>query len=63
MSPPVSLTSNAAAAIAPISEEETALLVDKQCVQQEMDDIEHLLTEKHKQHEELADKRKAAQTK
>ena len=63
MSPPVSLTSNAATVIVPISEEETALLADEQRVQQEMDDLERLLAEKRKQHEELADKQKAAQMK
>ena len=61
MSPPVSSTSNAAAMTAPISE--TALLADKQCIQQEMDDLEHLLAEKCKQRKELADKWKAAQMK
>ena len=63
MSPPVSLTSNAATVIVPISEEETALLADEQRVQQETDDLERLLAEKRKQCEELADKQKAAQMK
>ena len=63
MTPPVSSTSNVAAAIMPITEEEAALLVDKQRVQQETNDLEHLLAEKHKQHKEFSDKRKAAQMK
>ena len=63
MTPPVSLTSNAAAAIAPITKEEAALLADKQCVQQKTDDLECLLAKKRKQHKELSDKQKAAQMK
>ena len=63
MSPPVSSTLNVAAMTVPISEEESAILTDEQRVQQETDDLECLLATKHKQREELADKRKAAQTK
>ena len=63
MSPPISSTSNAAAMIAPISKEETALLADEQHIQQETDDLEHLLTEKCKQRKELANKHKVAQSK
>ena len=63
MTPPISLTLNAATAIVPITKEEAALLADKQCVQQETDDLKHLLAEKCKQHEELSNKWKAAQTK
>ena len=47
----------------PITKEEAALLVDKQCVQQETHNLKRLLAEKHKQHEELTNKRKSAQTK
>ena len=63
MSLPIPLTSNVAAALVPISEEEMALLADEQRVQQETDDLKCLLAAKHKQCEELADKQKAAQTK
>ena len=63
MTPPIPLTSNAAAALAAISKEETVLLADEQCVQQETDNLEHLLMAKRKQREELAEKQKAAQTK
>ena len=63
MTPPIPLTTNAAATSVPISEEETALLADKQCVQQEMDDLECLLAVKCKQREELAKKWKAVQMK
>ena len=63
MTPPVSSTSNAATAIAPITEEEAALLADEQRVQQETDDLERLLAKKCKQREELSDKWKAVQMK
>ena len=63
MSPPIPSTSNAAAALVPISEEEMALLADEQHVQQEMDDLKCLLATKCKQYEELSKKWKAAQTK
>ena len=63
MSTPLPSTSNAAAASAPISEEESALLADECRVQQETDDLEHLLAAKCQQHEELVEKRKAAQMK
>ena len=46
MSPPIHSNSNVAAASAPISKEEMALLADEQCIQQEMDDLEHLLAAK-----------------
>ena len=62
MSPLLPSTSNAAAALAPISEEESALLADECHVQQETDDLEHLLAAKCQQHEELVEKQKAAQT-
>ena len=62
LSPPLPSTSNAVAASAPISEEESALLADKRCVQQEMDDLERLLAAKRQQHK-LVEKWKAAQTK
>ena len=62
MTPPISLTSNAAATIMPITDKEAALLADEQHVQQETDDLEHL-AEKCKQHEELSDKQKAVQAK
>ena len=48
MSLPSPSTSNAAAGLVPISEEETALLADEQCVQQEMDNLERLLAAKRK---------------
>ena len=63
MSPPLPSTSNAAAASAPISEEESALLADECRVQQETDDLECLLATKRQQHEELVEKQKVAQTK
>ena len=63
MSPPLPLTSNAVAALVPISEEESALLADKRCIQQEMDNLKCLLAAKRQQHEELVEKWKAAQTK
>ena len=63
MSLPIPSTLNVVAVSAPISKEETALLADEQCVQQEMDNLECLLAAKCKQHKELADKWKAAQTK
>ena len=63
MSTPLPSTSNAAAALAPISEEESALLADEHCVQQETDDLERLLAAKCQQHEELVEKQKAAQMK
>ena len=63
MSPPMPLTSNAAAASAPISEEESALLADEHRVQQETDDLECLLATKCQQREELVEKQKVAQTK
>ena len=63
MSLPIPSTLNVVAALVPISEEEMALPVDKQCVQQEMDNLEHLLATKCKQCEELVNKQKAAQTK
>ena len=56
-------TSNAAAASAPISKEESALLADECCIQQETDDLEHLLAAKCQQREELIEQWKAAQTK
>ena len=63
MSTPLPSTSNAATASAPISKEESALLADEHCVQQEMDDLERLLAAKHQQHEELVEKWKVAHTK
>ena len=63
LSPPLPSTSNAAAASAPISEEESALLADEHRVQQETDDLERLLAAKHQQCEELVEKWKAVQTK
>ena len=63
MSPPLPSTSNAAAALVPISEEESALLADEHRVQQETDDLECLLAAKCQQHEELVEKRKAVQMK
>ena len=63
MSPPISSTPNAAAVTVPITEEEAALLADEQHVQQETNDLKCLLGKKHKQREELASKRKAAQMK
>ena len=63
MTPPMPSTSNVAATLAPISKEESALLADKCCVQQETDDLERLLAAKRQQHKELIEKRKAAQTK
>ena len=63
MSPPMPSASNAAATLAPISEEESALLADEHCIQQETDDLEHLLATKCQQHEELIEKWKVAQTK
>ena len=45
MSPSIPSTLNAAAAPVPISEEESVLLADECCVQQEMDDLEHLHNE------------------
>ena len=62
MTPPIPSTSNAAATLVPISKEEMALLADEQCIQQETDDLECLLTAKRKQHK-LAEKQKAAQMK
>ena len=56
-------TSNAAAMAVPISKEESVLLADEQCVQQEADDLKQLLAAKHQQREELAKQWKAAQTK
>ena len=63
MSPPISSTSNVAAAITPIIDEEAVLLADKQQVQQETADLECLLAKKCKQREELSDTQKAAQVK
>ena len=63
MSPPMPSTLNAAAASAPISKEESALLADETRIQQEMDDLEHLLAAKCQQHEELIEKWKVVQTK
>ena len=48
---------------APISEEESALLADECCIQQETDNLERLLAAKRQQREELAEKRKVAQMK
>ena len=56
-------TSNAAAASAPISKEESVLLADECCVQQETDNLKCLLAAKCQQHEELIEKWKAVQTK
>ena len=63
MTPPIPSTTNVAAALVPISKEETALLADEQCVQQEMSDLECLLSAMCKEHKELAKKQKAAQMK
>ena len=63
MSPPISSTSNVAASITPIIDEEAVLLADKQRVQQETADLERLLAKKRKQREELSDTQKAAQVK
>ena len=63
MTPPVPLTTNAAAMLVPISKEEMALLADEQCVQQEMNNLECLLATKHKEHLDLAKKRKVGQMK
>ena len=63
MSTPLPLTSNAAAALVPISEEESALLADERHVQQETDDLERLLATKRQQRKELVEKQKAVQTK
>ena len=63
MSPPNSSTSNAAAAIAPIINEEAVLLTDEHRVQQETINLKCLLAEKCKQREELSDKWKAVQAK
>ena len=60
MSPLPPSTSNAAAAPAPISEE-SALLADECCIQQEMDDLKRLLAAKRQQCEELVEKQKVAQ--
>ena len=56
-------TSNAAAVSVPISKEESALLADERCIQQETDNLECLLAMKCKQREELAKKWKEVQTK
>ena len=63
MSPPISSILNVAAEIVLIIDEEAVLLTDKQQIQQETDDLEHLLAEKHKQHKELSDKWKTVQAK
>ena len=63
MTPPISSTSNAAATIMPVIDEEAALLIDEQHVQQETNDLKHLLAKKCKQCKELSDKQKAAQVK
>ena len=63
MTSPVPSTSNAAAVLVPISKEEMALHADEQCVQQETDNLEHLLTVKCKQRKELTKKWKVVQTK
>ena len=63
MLPPMPSTSNAAAVSAPISEEESALLADERRIQQETDDLKHLLAAKRQQHKQLIEKWKAVQTK
>ena len=63
MSTPLPSTSNVAAVLAPISEEESALLADERHVQQETDDLECLLAAKCQQHKELVEKRKVVQMK
>ena len=63
MSTPLPSTLNAAAASAPISKEESALLADERRIQQETDDLECLLAAKCQQREELVEKQKVAQTK